>query len=519
RGVVMTVDSLTANGPAITVERTRSGTAINSALARFARSGTSVEYAANDTTVRRDSVQVLATGSWALTNTVVPSWLQLFRRSGSGNGWVVYGIRPSVATTARSTVLLQLPTPGGLSPQQFSIELGTTSATAVDAALLSRAGQRMTISATGIILTADTVRLQLTGAWSSATWSMTASSNILANDASGQGFTTRTGTGSAITRVRRNARTAAAVSYDTLQVTVTGPSVRTLTLVDTVEYVAVSNTVTLGARRSAVSFPIGAPLQFDSVQVRLGNSAASWTASRRRDANLFRSAGFDGDWLVWARVPNAVGVFIDTITVQSTDGGIARLVDTLTARDAAVRVALPRTGASRTVTLGRISAVDSIMVGVLGLAGASQSWTATSSTPTIVLHQRDAFTGIATGTRWNFVRFSRNLALLGPGRYIDTIRVNLPTGLTAPALFIDTTTVAAPSVVAGDADVNGTVNAADGMTVLRSLVQLPVSARANVRIGGDANCDGVVTVADAVILLQIDAGVVPATNCVGRPGS
>jgi hypothetical protein len=26
-------------------------------------------------------------------------------------------------------------------------------------------------------------------------------------------------------------------------------------------------------------------------------------------------------------------------------------------------------------------------------------------------------------------------------------------------------------------------------------------------------------VADAVILLQIDAGVVPATNCVGRPGS
>ena len=519
RGVVMTVDSLTANGPAITVERTRSGTAINSALARFARSGTSVEYAASDTTVRRDSVQVLATGSWVLTNTVVPSWLQLFRRSGSGNGWVVYGIRPSVATAARSTVLLQLPTPGGLSPQQFSIELGTTSATAGDAALLSRTGQRMTISATGIIPTADTVRLQLTGAWSSATWSMTASSNILANDASGQGFTTRTGTGSAITRVRRNARTAAAVSYDTLQVTITGPSVRTLTLVDTVEYVAVSNTVTLGARRSAVSFPIGAPLQFDSVQVRLGNSAASWTASRRRDANLFRSAGFDGDWLVWARVPNAVGVIIDTITVQSTDGGIARLVDTLTARDAAVRVALPRTGASRTVTLGRITAVDSIMVGVLGLAGASQSWTATASTPTIVLHQRDAFTGIATGTRWNFVRFSRNLALLGPGRYIDTIRVNLPGVPTAPALFIDTTTVVAPSVVAGDADVNGTVNAADGMTVLRSLVQLPVSARANVRIGGDANCDGVVSVADAVILLQIDAGVVPATNCVGRPGS
>jgi len=79
--------------------------------------------------------------------------------------------------------------------------------------------------------------------------------------------------------------------------------------------------------------------------------------------------------------------------------------------------------------------------------------------------------------------------------------------------------VLAPSVVAGDADVNGTVNAADGMTVLRSLVQLPVAPRANVRVGGDANCDGVITVADAVILLQVDAGVVPAANCVGKPGS
>lgn len=519
RGVVMTVDSLTATGPAITVERTRSGATINSTLARFTRSGTSMQFAANDTAMRRDSVQVLATGTWALTNSAIPSWLQLFRRSGTGNGWVVYGIRPSVATTSRSTTLLQLPTPGGLSPQQFSIELGTTTATAGDAALWSRTGQRVSVSATGIIPAVDTVRLQLTGAWSSATWSMTASSNMLANDASGQGFTTRTGTGSSITRVRRNPRTAAAVSYDTLQVTITGPSVRTLTLVDTVEYTAVSSTVSLGARRSAVSFPIGAPLQFDSVQVRLGNSAATWTASRRRDAQLFRGSGFDGDWLVWARIPSAMGVIIDTITVQSTDGGIARVVDTLTTRDAAVRVALSRGGANRTVTLGRVTAVDSIMVGVLGLAGATQSWTATASTPSIVLHQRDAFTGIATGTRWQFVRFSRNLALLGPGRYIDTILVNLPTALTAPALFIDTTTVVAPSVVAGDADVNGTVNAADATTVLRSLVQLPVSSRANVRVGGDANCDGVVTVADAVILLQIDAGIVPATNCVGRPGS
>jgi hypothetical protein len=194
-------------------------------------------------------------------------------------------------------------------------------------------------------------------------------------------------------------------------------------------------------------------------------------------------------------------------------------VDTLTVRDAPVRVVLSRTGGSRTVTLGRLTAVDSVMVGILGLAGASQTWTANSGSPSLVLHRRDAFIGAATGARWNFVRFSRDLTMLAPGRYIDTIRVNLPGAPTAPALFIDTTTVTAPSVVAGDADVNGTVNAADATTVLRSLVQLPVSSRANVRTGGDANCDGMITVADAVILLQIDAGVVPATNCVGRPGS
>lgn len=519
RGVVMTVDSLTANGPAITVERTRNGSGINATLARFARSGTSVAYAASDTTLRRDSVQVLATGSWAITNTAIPSWLQLFRRSGTGNGWVVYGIRPSVASLGRSVTLLQLPTPGGLSPQQFSIELGVTSATAPDAVLWSRRGQRITLNANGMASNVDTVRLQLTGSWSTATWSMTASSNIQATDGSGLTFTTRSGTGSALTRVRRALRQTAGLSIDTLQVTVTGPAVQTLLLVDTVEYIAITNTVTLGTRRGALSVSLGTPPQFDSVQVRLGNSAATWTASRRRDAQLMRASGFDGDWLIWTRPPNTVIVSIDTITVQSSDGGTARFVDTLTVRDAPVRVVLSRTGGSRTVTLGRLTAVDSVMVGILGLAGASQTWTANSGSPSLVLHRRDAFIGAATGARWNFVRFSRDLTMLAPGRYIDTIRVNVPGAPTAPALFIDTTTVTAPSVVAGDADLNGTVNAADATTVLRSLVQLPVSSRANVRTGGDANCDGMITVADAVILLQIDAGVVPATNCVGRPGS
>jgi hypothetical protein len=223
--------------------------------------------------------------------------------------------------------------------------------------------------------------------------------------------------------------------------------------------------------------------------------------------------------MVWARAAITVAVSIDSITVQSSDGATARVVDTLTVQDAATRVVMARSGGSRTVTMGRNTASDSVQVGILGRAGASLTWQASAADASILLHRRDAFTTAATGGPRDFVRFSRILPLLGPGRYIDTITVSLQGSLTAPALYIDTTTVLAPSVVAGDADVNGTVNAADGMTVLRSLVQLPVAPRANVRVGGDANCDGVITVADAVILLQVDAGVVPAANCVGKPGS
>ena len=520
RGVVMTVDSLTANGPAITVERTGAGASGLATLARFERSGISRQYAASDTTIRRDSVRVIASGRWMITNTTLPGWLQLFRREGTGTGWVVYGIRPAAARTGRSVVSLQLPTPGGLSPLQYTIELGIPEGSAADAAVLSRTGGRIPMTANGLTTAVDTLRLVAGGSFSSAAWSISVSANIQAFDVSGVAFTTRAGTGGTTIRLRRLPRTAAATSIDTIRVDLTTPVARTLLVVDTVEYAAVSTAITLGARRGAITRPVGSPAQVDSVQVLLGNPAGMWTASRRRtDTGVLRSTGFHGDWMVWARTATTVAVSIDSITVQSSDGATARVVDTLTVQDAATRVVMAKSGGSRTVTMGRNTAIDSVQVGILGRAGASLTWQASAADASILLHRRDAFTTAATGGPRDFVRFSRILPLLGPGRYIDTITVSLQGSLTAPALYIDTTTVLAPSVVAGDADVNGTVNAADGMTVLRSLVQLPVAPRANVRIGGDANCDGVITVADAVILFQVDAGVVPAANCVGKPGS
>lgn len=520
RGVVMTVDSLTANGPAITVERTGAGASRLATMARFEQSGISRQYAASDTTIRRDSVRVIASGQWMITNTTLPAWLQLFRREGTGTGWVVYGIRPAAARTGRSIVALQLPTPGGLSPLQYTIELGIPEGSAADAAVLSRTGGRMPMTANGLTTAIDTLRLVAGGSFGSAAWSISVSANIQAFDVSGVAFTTRTGTGGTTIRLRRLPRTAAATSIDTIRVDLTTPVARTLLVVDTVEYAAVSTAITLGAPRGAITRPVGSPIQVDSVQVLLGNPAGMWTASRRRnDTVVLRSTGFHGDWMVWARAAITVAVSIDSITVQSSDGATARVVDTLTVQDAATRVVMARSGGSRTVTMGRNTASDSVQVGILGRAGASLTWQASAADASILLHRRDAFTTAATGGPRDFVRFSRILPLLGPGRYIDTITVSLQGSLTAPALYIDTTTVLAPSVVAGDADVNGTVNAADGMTVLRSLVQLPVAPRANVRVGGDANCDGVITVADAVILLQVDAGVVPAANCVGKPGS
>lgn len=519
RGVIMTVDSLTANGPAITVERTRAGAAVNSTIARFERSGMSREYTASDTVMRRDSARVLATGRWAITNTTLPAWLQLFQREGTGSGWVVYGVRPAAARSGRSVVSLQLPAPAGLSPMQYTIEVGIPAGAAADAALLSRTGGRIPVSATGQFSTTDTLGLLVGGSWGNASWTIRTSSNISARTAVGQSFSMITGTGATIVLVSRRPQTVAITSIDTVRVDIVGPVARTLLLVDTVEYRAVSTAITLGRPRSAITRAIGGPAQVDSVLVQLGNPAGRWSATRRRtDAQILRTTGVDGDWMVWSRTPTLVGRSIDTVLIVSGDGATARVVDTLITQDAATRVVLAKSGGSQVVTLGRGAAADSVQVGILGRAGASLTWAASASAGSLLLHRRDAFTTAATGGPRDFVRFSRVLPLLAPGRYIDTIAVSLAGAFTAPALYVDTTTVLAPPVVAGDADVNGTVNAADGVTVLRSLVQLPVSPRANVRVGGDANCDGAVSVADAVILLQVDAGLIPATNCVGRPG-
>ncbi|MBU6365308.1 MAG: hypothetical protein KJT01_03795 [Gemmatimonadetes bacterium] len=522
RGIVVTVDSLTANGPAVTVDRTGAGSQGVAAAPRFARTGVSVERSVGDTAVRLDSVPVLGSGSWTVTNTTVPSWLPVLRRSGTAPGWLVYGIRAAAAPTGRSTTVLTLMAPLGVTRPAFSIELGVVAGAAPDAALLSRSGRRLTAAANGTISAPDTVRLLLTGGWSGASWTITGSSGMVRSGPTGQPFTTLTGTGSSLAVVRTAGRTAPAVAHDSLTVTVTatGTPTRTvtLTLVDTTTFVAPAAAITLGARRGAVTAAVGAPQLVDSVRVRLGPDGTTWDAtSRRTDSRVLRASGVDGDHLVWMRTPTAAGTTVDTITVRGADGATATLVDTLVVQNAATRVVLARGGGSRTVVLGRGAAADSVQVGILGTAGASQTWSATASGPSLFLHRRDAFTTAATGGVRDFVRFSRVLTLLEPGRYVDTIAVHLAGAATPPALYVDTTVVTAPPLVAGDADVNGTVNGADAVAVLRHLVQLPAAPRANVRLGGDANCDGVVTVADALILLQVEAGVIPAGSCVGRP--
>jgi M6 family metalloprotease-like protein len=519
RGIVVTVDSLTSAGPAVTVERTGGGSQGLASAPRFARTGVSMEVVSSDTVVRRDSVQVLGTARWAVTNATVPSWLQLFTRSGSAPGWLVYGVRPAAAPVGRSTVTLTLLAPLGLTRPAFAIELGVVAGAAADAALLSRGGRRLT-AVTGTVTAPDTVRLLLTGAFSGAPWTISGSAGLVRASATGQPFTTLTGTGSAAVVVRSAGRAAPTVAHDTLLVTVAGGAPRTLLLVDTVTVLAPPAPVALGPRRSAAAALVGVPPLLDSVRVGLATAGATWDATARRpDARVLRASGTDGDYLVWTRIPTTVGTSVDTVTVRGTDGGLALLVDTLVVRDAATRVVLARSGGSRTVVLGRGGATDSVQVGILGSAGASQSWSATATGTSLFLHRRDAFTTAATGGVRDFVRFSRVLTLLEPGRQVDTIAVNLPGAATPPALYVDTVVVVAPPVVAGDADVNGTVNGADAVAVLRHLVQLPVSPRANVRLGGDANCDGAVTVADALILLQVEAGLIPAGSCVGRPAA
>jgi hypothetical protein len=513
RGVSVAVDSQVAAGWWITVQRSGSG----GATPRFERNGVSVGVG-RVTDVVRDSVRVLAAGPWRIRSTGVPDWVRLERSSGAGAGWFVYTIVGAGLPQGRGVSTLSFEVAASQYASTFRIEAGLTAAPE-DLAFLSRPSRRIVIPSGGYWSPYDTISVRLTGVWATASWSFTPSSRYFFYGLTGAQpqRIARTGQATLGYVVNAGGGPAGTQLVDTLRITVQGPSTVVLTMIDTIVVgtPSGSGSWTIGARPTGGARPFGLA-RLDSALVS-GTGGGTWTAfRRRRETQMVRREGTAGDWVVWTRQSPALGLSVDTITIQPAGQTALTLVDSITWVDVPLRLTANRTSGSATVTLGQSARFDSTVVSILGSAGTGLRWSAASSSPSMRLHFNGAFVAQASGETGQTLRWSRDIASLMPGQYVDTIRIVVPGAANSPMRLVDTTVVSPPPQRVGDVDNDGQVTAADGVALLRWLIQLPISPRAEVARTGDANCDGRVTVADALLLLQVDAGLALGTSCIGR---
>lgn len=516
RGVSVAVDSQTTAGWWVTIQRSVTA----AAAPRFEQQAASHGLSAVSD-VRRDSVRVLASGVWRIRATSIPWWLRAERSAGTGNGWFVYRVLGGSLPAGRAVATLTFDVDNTQAVSTFRIEAGLVAAPE-NLAYLSRTSRRVDLPAGTTSAPRDSVAVRLTGTWASATWSVTPSSRYFIDDVDRQ-QPPITRTGPAVLRYAMDVRGLAVGTpvVDSLTFTVQGPSTVVLTMIDTIAVSpgSVPDRWSLSARSRNVTAPVGLR-RVDSVQVQSANGG-TWSAfSPRGLSRLLRREGVAGDWLVFSRLITQPGLSVDTILVVPTilppGLGTPLFVDSVTAVDVPLRLTSSRPPTSATVTLGQMARFDSVIVNVLGQTGTGSRWSAGTTSPSLRLHVVDPNIPMASGVSGQSLRWSRVVTSLPPGRYIDTITVTLEGAANSPLAIVDTTVIVPPPPVVGDVDNDGVVGAADGLVVLRWLVQLPLPPRADVPRTGDVNCDGRVTVADALLLLQFEAGLPLATSCVGR---
>jgi M6 family metalloprotease-like protein len=511
-GVTVAVDSQTTAGWWVTVQRS-AGVAV---APRFDRADGSHGLATvND--VQRDSVRVLAPGPWRVATHALPEWLRVERAAGSGDGWVVYRVLGSGLPPGRARTTLRFDVVSSQPRSSFVIEAGVLAAPG-DGAYLSRTSRRVRIAAGEFWSPFDSVSVRLSGTWANASWSLVTSSRYRLES----GGTQLAGSGPRTVRLNVASGLAPVGSsvIDTLRVAVQGPSSVTLLMIDTIVIEPAVARWAVSARAANATVPVGVR-RVDSVQVS-NPSGGSWSAfSLRPETRILRREGVAGDWMLFSRQGTEAGTVVDTVffVVSANPAGelAPRVVDSITWVDVPLRVTTSRALGTTTVTRGQQARFDSVLVQVHGTAGIGQRWRAGSSSPRLRLHTNDDNLPPATGLPGQALRWSRVLSDMPPGRYIDTITVTVDGAANSPLHLVDTTVIVAPPAMRGDVDADGAITAADGLLVLRWLVQLPLPVGVDVARTGDANCDGQVTVADALLLLQLETGLPLGSTCVGRP--
>jgi hypothetical protein len=260
-------------------------------------------------------------------------------------------------------------------------------------------------------------------------------------------LTSAAGTGTGRLRWTRDPTGLAPGLYvDTITVTVAGAIDSPWLLADTLVVQGGLAVALTPAGRADTAYEGATALLVDSASVLLsgfGADTTRWTATHGAAAWLtLTTASGTGPGLVrWSRntAALAVGAHVDTIRVTTSQGGLARLVDSVVILP--VPLVLGTASRRDTADAGSVTPVpDSVAVTLQGPGSATATWTAT--------HGAGAWLTLtaAAGTGSGIARWTRNPTGLLPGTYVDTIRV--ATSLADTAVVIDTFVLLAPAVTA-----------------------------------------------------------------------
>ena len=402
-----------------------------------------------------DNATVTLTGTGAASTawnaTKKQSWTTLVTASGTGSGSVSWTRNASglVAGTYVDTITVAAPGAASGSPDLIVDTLRITAPPIPIVLAVSPASLSITVQQ-GVAAPSGNATVTLTGTnASSAAW-------IAVESSSWTTLTTGSGTGNGTVSWTRNAAALAVGTYvDTI--TVTAPSAASGTparIIDTLRITAAPVSIVLAvsptSRSVAVQQGDAAPGGNATVTLTGTNaSSAAWIAVETGSwTTLTTGSGTGSGTVTWTRnaAALAVGTYVDTITVTApgaVSGSPATIIDTLRITAASVPIVLAVSPAARSVAIqqGNAAPGDNATVTLTGTGAASTAWNAT---------RKHSWTTLATagGTGTGVLAWTRNVASLAVGTYVDTIVVTAPGAASgSPATIYDTVQIIPATVI------------------------------------------------------------------------
>ena len=201
--------------------------------------------------------------------------------------------------------------------------------------------------------------------------------------------------------------------------------------------------VSPGAR--SVTVAAGAASVADFATITLTGSDGwwqPWTASHKANwLGISNPTGSGSSTLNWSRNPSglAPGVYVDTISVSVPSiNASARIFDTLRISAVPVTIAVSPIAHSVVLQQGSVAPADFASVTLSGTAAPATAWSAVHRGSWLNL---TSSSGTGSGT----VAWTRNVAALAAGTYVDTIVVSA-VGVSSAAMIYDSVRISAAPV-------------------------------------------------------------------------